>query len=211
LNHQVGGLNPFAVEAALKMGATQIWMPTKSAVNHQQHLGGSNGITVLNGTRLLPVVVDILKQVADADAVLATGHLSPEETRALVLDALSLGVRRISVTHPEWGVTAVPVNVQQELARDGVFFERCLVSVQPDIPRRVEFETITKQIRAVGVDTTIAATDFGMPQYDTPAAGLRTFIQRLIESGFDAAEIRRMTSDNPRSLLKLDLPAGSDM
>ena len=211
LNHQVGGLNPFAVEAALKMGATQVWMPTKSAVNHQEHLGGSNGITVLNETRLIPEVVDILKQIAEADAVLATGHLSPEESRVLVLEALDLGVRRISVTHPEWGVTAVSVNVQKELARDGVYFERCLVSVQPDIPQRVEFSTVTQQIRAVGVDTTIVATDYGMPQYDTPAGGLRDFIRRLVEAGFEFGEIRRMTSVNPRSLLKLEDSAGSDV
>src|SRR5687767_7121390 len=31
LNHSVGGLNPKAVEAALKLGAVQVWMPTLSA------------------------------------------------------------------------------------------------------------------------------------------------------------------------------------
>jgi hypothetical protein len=204
LNHAVGGLNPRAVEAALKMGATQVWMPTKSAANHQRHLGGSDGICILNDGRLLPVVADILRQIADADAVLATGHLSPEESRALVLEALAAGVRRISITHPEWGVTAIPVNVQQELAAaGGVYFERCLVSIQPDIPQRVEFDAIVLQIRAVGVRTTIAATDYGMPQYDTPANGMRQFIARLIAAGFDAAEVRQMTRDNPRRLLKL--------
>ena len=204
LNHPAGGLNPHAVEAALKMGATQVWMPTKSAANHQQYLGGTNGISVLDGQRLLPVVDDILRQIADADAVLATGHLSPVESRALVLAALDRGVRRISVTHPEWGITAVPVDVQQELARQGnVYFERCLVSVQPDIPLRVEFTAIVHQIRAVGVETTIAATDFGMPQYDTPSVGLRNYIERLLTAGFDADDIRQMTSGNARKLLKL--------
>jgi len=203
LNHQAGGLNPFAVDAALKMGATQVWMPTKSAANHQQHLGGKNGLCVLNGNKLVPQVVDILKQIAEADAVLATGHLSPEESRVLVLEALALGVRRISVTHPEWGVTAIPVTVQQELARDGVYFERCLVSIQPDIPQRVEFTAIANQIRQVGVNSTIAATDYGMPQYDTPSAGLREFVRRLVDAGFTPAEVAQMTSGNPRALLKL--------
>src|SRR5262245_33723100 len=34
LNDTVGGLNPSAVEAALKLGAVQVWMPTLSAANH---------------------------------------------------------------------------------------------------------------------------------------------------------------------------------
>ncbi len=204
LNHQAGGFNPHAVEAAILMGATQIWMPTKSAANHQEHLGGDGGLTILQDAKLRTEVLDILKQIADADVVLATGHLSPEESRVLVEEALALGVERISVTHPEWGVTAVPVDVQEKMAESGkVYFERCLVSVQPDIPKRVEFEGIVQQIRNVGVDTTIVATDYGMPQYATPAAGLRDYIERLISAGFSAYEIRQMTCDNPRKLLKL--------
>ncbi len=204
LNHAVGGLNPYAVESALKMGATQVWMPTKSAANHQRYLGGNHGIGILDENKPLPVVMDILKQIADADAVLATGHLSPHESRILILEALAHGVRRISVTHPEWGVTAMSEKTQRELALEGcVFFERCFVSVQPDIPHRVEFSTIVNQIRAVGVATTIAATDFGMPHYDPPAVGLQVYILQLIQAGFEFNEVRRMTSGNPRALLNL--------
>ncbi len=122
LNHAAGGLNPHAVDAAIRLGATQVWMPTKSAANHQHYLGGSDGISVLKDeqrTGLRTEVIDILKLVAAADRVLATGHLSPEESRVLVEEALSLGVQRISITHPEWGVTAMPVPVQQELSRSG--------------------------------------------------------------------------------------------
>ena len=210
LNDAVGGLNPFATEAAITMGATQIWMPTKSAANHCNHLGGRGGLTIFNGNRIRTEVIDILKQIAQADRVLATGHLSPLESRVLAEEALALGVGRISVTHPEWGVTAVPVEVQQQLAATGkVFFERCLVSVQHDIPLRVEFAEIAKQIRAVGVETTIAATDYGMPQYGEPVCGMRDFIVRLIESGFDADQIRQMVNENPRRLLRMDTEAGS--
>lgn len=46
LNDTVGGFNPRAVEAALEMGARQIWMPTKSAANHQQHYGARGGLSV---------------------------------------------------------------------------------------------------------------------------------------------------------------------
>jgi hypothetical protein len=204
LNETVGGFNPRAVEAALKMGATQVWMPTKSAANHRTHLGGRGGLTVLKGARLREDVTVILRQVAEADAILATGHLSPEESRVLVEEALAAGVKRISVTHPEWGVTAMPVAVQRKLAPSGaVFFERCLVSTQPDLEATVPFETIVDQIRAVGVDTTIAATDYGLPQLSAPVDGLRDYASRLLQSGFAAADVRRMMRDNPARLLRI--------
>ncbi|HXQ81949.1 MAG TPA: DUF6282 family protein [Opitutaceae bacterium] len=205
LNAAAGGFNPRAVEAALKMGATQVWMPTKSAANHQRHLGGRGGLTIFDGARLRDDVALILRQVAEADAILATGHLSPEESRVLVDEALAAGVSRISVTHPEWGVTAMPVAVQQKLASSGsVFFERCLVSTRPDLQATVPFETLVGQIRAVGVATTIAATDYGLPQLPTPLEGLADYAERLLQSGFSAADVRRMVRDNPARLLGLD-------
>jgi len=52
LNETVGGFNPHAVEAALKMGGVQVWMPTRSAANHQHYLGGRGGLTIFDGTKL---------------------------------------------------------------------------------------------------------------------------------------------------------------
>jgi hypothetical protein len=220
LNDTIGGLNPRAVEAALEMGARLVWMPTRSAANHQQHYGKRGGLSIfmdarsgdpdrgaprVNGSKLQPVLGDILRLVADADAVLATGHLSPEESWALIQEALTAGVRRVSVTHPEWSVTAVPPGVQQALARTGfVYFERCLVSIEPDLHGHVPFETIVRQIRTVGVETTIVATDYGMPQYPAPVDGLRDYLARLLAAGFDEAAIRRMAQDNPARLLGLE-------
>src|SRR5207249_11562449 len=37
LNSQVGGLNPSAVDLALKMGAKVVWFPTISARRHIEH------------------------------------------------------------------------------------------------------------------------------------------------------------------------------
>jgi hypothetical protein len=220
LNDTVGGLNPSAVEAALDMGARQIWMPTKSAANHQQHYGQRGGVSIftnaapgradsggsrINGSTLYPALRDILRLVADADAVLATGHLAPEESRVLIEEALAAGVRRVSVTHPEWEATAMPIAVQQDLARTGVvYFERCLVSIETDLHGHVPFDAILQQIRTVGVDTTIAATDYGMPHYPAPVDGLRHYIERLLAAGFDETAIRRMTQDNPARLLGLE-------
>lgn len=204
LNDTVGGLNLKAVEAALTMGAVQVWMPTKSAANHRRHLGGQGGLNVLKDGRIREEVISILRLIAESGTALATGHLSPEESQILIEEALSAGVRRIAITHPEWGVTAMPIEVQQRFATvGGIYFERCLVSTESDIRLRVNFETIVDQIRAVGVSSTIIATDFGMPQYPTPVEGMKTFIERLLQAGFTEGDVKLMCQENPAKLLNL--------
>jgi hypothetical protein len=205
LNDTAGGFNPHAVEAALTMGATQIWMPTKSAANHRGHFGERGGLFILNGTRLRDEVTDVLRLVAGAGAILATGHLAPEESHILVDEALALGVRRISVTHPEWGVTAMPLAVQKQLAAHAsVFFERCLVSTHPGLAFSVPFAVMAAQIRQVGTATTIAATDHGLPQLSTPVEGMETLIRQLLAAGFSETEVRQMVQTNPAALLGLN-------
>lgn len=204
LNDSVGGLNPMAVETAIKMGGEMIWMPTVSAANHRRFFGGRGGLTILSGTRLRPEVRKILGLISDANKILATGHLSPSESTVLIEEALSLGVRRISVTHPEWGVTAMPVKMQLKLAKSGaVAFERCLISAEAKALHTVPFETIVKQMRAVGVASTIIATDFGLPNTMAPVDAFRSYLTRLQKAGFTYDEIKAMAQDNPAKLLDL--------
>lgn len=204
LNDTIGGFNSRAVEAALKMGGTEIWMPTKSAANHQNYFGGRGGLTVLNGVGLRPEVREIVRLIAEAGAILATGHLSAMESGILIEEALAAGVRRISVTHPEWGATAMPVAIQQRFAATGaVYFERCLISTQAGAMHAVPFETIVGQIRAVGVESTVAATDYGLPADLAPVEAMRFYIRKLAEAGFSHVEIRSMVRDNPSRLLQL--------
>ena len=83
LNETVGGLNPSAVRLAVKMGARQVWMPTRSARNHRRYEGLEGGISVFDEQgRLLPVVDEILQAVSGSGCVLGTGRLSQEETFA---------------------------------------------------------------------------------------------------------------------------------
>ncbi len=86
LDHQVGGLNPFAVEHALRLGAKIVWLPT--VASHQDYLNGlgprlgypGTGIrTTGDDGNLLPVVREILDLVAEHDAVIATGHITADE------------------------------------------------------------------------------------------------------------------------------------
>ena len=109
LNETVGGLNPAAVELALKLGAKQIWMPTRSARNHRMHHGEAGGIGILDSQGvLLPEVEQIVLAVSNAGCILGTGHLSPEETAVLIAASQRLGAPKILVTHPEWNPLSIP-------------------------------------------------------------------------------------------------------
>ena len=87
LNWPVGGLNPYAAESALKMGASIIWMPTRDAQNCLRHgnMEGDffrrRGITILDEAGYLKdSVYEIMDIVKKHNACLATGHLSARES-----------------------------------------------------------------------------------------------------------------------------------
>lgn len=202
LNHTVGGLNPAAVEAALRMGAVQIWMPTLSSMAEPAPLFGP-GISILENGRPIKPLYDILRLIAEHDAILGTGHLPTAEIMALVPLAYQLGVKKILITHPEHPPVELPLE-QQEALRDqfDVFFERCLITTTfggGDMP----FETLAGAIRRVGPETTIISTDFGQAMNPTPLDGLAYYIRQLGDSGFSKDDIGRMSQENPADLLGL--------
>jgi hypothetical protein len=202
LNETVGGLNPAAVRLALQMGARQIWMPTRSALNHRIHHGQHGGISILDEEGCLrPVVDEILRLVSGSGCILGTGHLSPQETFALVDAAAKLGAINVLVTHPEWGPTFYSYEAQRELARHGnVFFERCFVSTVHACGR-VPFETIERAIIETGVERTILSTDLGQADNPPPVEGLKLYALRLRSTGFSVDDIRAMMQTNPERLL----------
>lgn len=202
LNETVGGLNPAAVQLAVRLGAAEIWMPTRSARNHRARHGHPGGLTVLNEQgHLRPEVEAILATIAEGGCILGTGHLSPEEVQVLVPRAREVGVRRILVTHPEWHTTFYPIDLQRELAAHGdVFFERCFVSTTHRCGY-TPFSTIEQAIADVGVESTVIATDLGQPDTPAPTEGLRLYAEKLRSVGFSPDDLRRMMRDNAQRLL----------
>src|ERR1700733_11809560 len=51
LNNASGGINPHAVDHAIKLGGKIVWMPTLSAANRVKPLGSGNGNTVPKNTQ----------------------------------------------------------------------------------------------------------------------------------------------------------------
>lgn len=202
LNATVGGLNPRAVEVALELGAREIWLPTHDAAHAVRLRGERGGIAVLGQDgRPLCELWDIVDLVRDAGAILGTGHLSPEESVAVVRLARERGLGKVLVTHPEAAFIDMPVAVQEELRDQGAFFERCYLSTLPEHAGQAGLERIAAQIRRVGVASTVLSTDLGQAGNPSPPEGLRRYLAGLLEEGFTWQELRRMAADTPADLL----------
>jgi hypothetical protein len=204
LNRTVGGLNIAAVELALRLGAKQIWMPTRSAANHLRACGEAGGISVLDSCgSVRPEAIQIVELAAAYGAVIGTGHLAPDEAVPLIEFAVGRGAR-VLVTHPEWSATRYPVDLQRRLGKlPNVFFERCFVSLT-HLCGHTPLSVITSAIAEVGVASTVLSTDLGQPDTPPPAEGFRRYAEMLHAEGFDPDRIRQMMRDNPRALLSCE-------
>ena len=217
LNHSCGGLNPHAVRDTLALGGKIIWMPTISAENHLRYLRSqdadpyiqaitpsmSNGISLADGSTLA-AVGEILDLIAEVDAVLATGHLSVDETAWLASEARRRGVTRILVTHPEAPQIKMSLDVQRELAGVGVMFERCYYSL---VAGTATVASMLETMRSVGVDSTVLATDLGQVNNPPPVEGFALFRSAMEESGMSGDEWQLVACDNPARLLGIDMEA----
>lgn len=216
LNNAIGGLNPRAVEVAIKYGAKIIWMPTLDAKYGYEMAKKIKWMSfllkpgktkpklielVVNG-RLLPEVDEILNLIADAKVALASGHISPEERIALIDAAKKLGVDKIIMTHANLSQTYIPIEEQRELAKKGVYFEYCYNACMPLFDRQNPME-IVKMIQAVGPEHVIMATDLGQIFHPNPVEGMRAYIYTLLKKGVKEEEIEIMAKKNPAKILNL--------
>jgi hypothetical protein len=144
--------------------------------------------------------MEILEILRKHDVILSTGHLSQDESILLVEEAKKRGIKKILVTHPDHFFIQMSVKVQKELAKKGIFFDRCFPTRRTS---PLTMEQMAKRIREVGVASSILTSDFGQPENPFPIEGLRSYIQQFIQLGFSAREIDQMVRINPSRLLNL--------
>ena len=202
LNSQLGGINPKAAEAALKIGGKIIWLPTFDSEFTLQREGRSGGVPVVKDGKVAEEVKDVIRLVKDYDAVLATGHISPKEIFLVAEAACSLGLKKIVANHPESGLVGLTIREMKRLAEDyGVFLEHCYQ--QPVGGGRYESnEEITLQsVKEIGAEHIIIATDAGQKQNPWWYEELEDSIARLERNGVTKREIDLMTKANPAYVL----------
>jgi hypothetical protein len=215
LNHSVGGINPHAVFAAAGFGVKEVKMPTMHSARHIQVEGRPNypwskvkqppikGITILDEAgHPIPQLREVLELIAANDIMLSTGHLSKQELRVLISEALSAGVKKILVTHAGLNVVDLSPEEQVEFADMGAFIEHSFSECMP--LRRLDPRIVANAIKKVGPNRCIMSSDFG--QYHNPliVEGMRMFIRHMLVLGISKDDIEIMTKHNPAKLMGLD-------
>lgn len=221
LNNPVGGLNPSAVDYALKQGARIVWMATAHAANHIEHerreadfknkfpVNQKKTIEAVPATLVdaRGVVRDEVKQIldliAESDAAVSGGHHHIDELWPFYEEARARGVRRLFLNHP----TYVNEGTLQDIGRlvgMGVRIEHSICMFVPSTFHLFDDAHLKAVIEAGGVAHTFFGSDLGQMNNPTPVEGFRQIIALLIRLGYDDSQIRAMTATNAADLLGLD-------
>lgn len=220
LNNPLGGLNPSAVDYALKQGARIVWMATAHAQNHIDHdkkdAEFKNKFPVNSKKTVEPVgqrLVDergtvtdavklILDLVAEADAAVSGGHHHIDELWPFYEEAKRRGVKRLFLNHPTYVNEASFQDVSQ-LVRMGVMIEHSICMFVPSTFFLFDHDHLRQVIEAAGIDNTFFGSDLGQKNNPTPVEGFRQMIGLLLDLGYGEDAIRKMVSANAARLMSL--------
>lgn len=214
LNLTVGGFNPVAVETAIAFGARQIWMPT---IHSRQSLrtataemfvaeaGKGHAGLVAFGPNGAPVpgLRAILEMVRDADIVLGTGHLAPDESLSLLRLAREMGLGRLLVTHPMMSFTRFSLEQLRAAAELGAHLEFDALACRPEWDESVPPAATAAAINDIGAEHCVLASDGGQAANPEAPQMLLAFARQLADEGLSAAALRVMMQENPAFLLGL--------
>jgi hypothetical protein len=144
---------------------------------------------------LLPEVREVLGMIARHRMLLATGHLSRDEIFAVVDGAVEAGIADVVVTHPEFPSQSLSVDDQRALAERGALLERCFTTPHTG---KVPWEVWIENTRAVGPEHSVLSTDLGQVSNPPVEDGIALMVDRLLEAGFDEADVHVMAVVNTR-------------
>ncbi|WP_126975183.1 DUF6282 family protein [Frigidibacter oleivorans] len=221
LNNPVGGLNPSAVDYALKQGARVVWMATAHARNHLDHeakeadfknkfpVNSKKTVAAIPATltdeagAVRDEVKLILDLIAENDAVVSAGHHHISEAFPFYEEAKARGVTRLFLNHPTY-VNEGSLEDIRSLVAMGVKMEHSICMFIPSTFHLFDDNHLRAVIAAAGVENTFFGSDLGQKNNPTPVEGMRSMIELLIKLGHDDAEVRMMTSTVARELAGIE-------
>lgn len=221
LNNTVGGLNVYAVEHGIKLGARLVWMPTFSSKNHLDHhrkdehfkdkfpqtrkvMLEPTPLSVVDAKgKLLPEVLPILDLIAEGDVVLSSGHLHVSEIWPLFEEAIRRGVKRLLCNHPTYVVDASLDDIRRMVAM-GVYVEHSMCMFVPGSKFKFyDPPELQAMISAGSVEKTILGSDLGQLGNPRLVDGFKNVIETCLDLGYSEAEVRKMVSTNAADLMGL--------
>lgn len=230
LNYFMGGFNPSAIYASATMskGAPIIvWFPTIHAENHLLNNHSEyeippewvkdpkfkprlkselKAIKVTDWNyRLFDKCNRVLKTIKENNGILATGHLSWQESYVLASEALKMEIPTI-ITHPMQRDIAMPIDVQKELASKGAYIEHCYIMwLDRDHPEDYPLKTIKENIEEVGYEHCIISSDAGQVRNPSSSECLETYMNLLNNEGISEHALATMAVTNPRKILGTEI------
>jgi Family of unknown function (DUF6282) len=218
LNNANGGINPHAVDHAASIGAKIIWMPTVSAENHIAQLTGQGKTFPKTKRKMLdPIplsaldangaVSDAVKAcldiIAEANIILAGGHLPARELHLLFDEAKRRGVQKMLVNHPTYLIGCTDADIRS-LVGVGAYIEHSICMFTNGKSKKFDASELAHLIDVAGVKRTILSSDLGLLDNPRPVEGFRQIVRMLLDLQFSAADIRTLISTNAAGLLDLD-------
>lgn len=221
LNSAVGGLNPWAVDLALKMGGKVVWFPTISSPKHISHHAEHADLkfpktsvplkheqpTDIFGDDgdLRPEVHEIIASALEAGAVISGGHMAADRIIALFEAAKKAGATRLVVSHPNFVIEATREQVSR-MAELGAVIEHCLCMYDEESTFYQDWSTqdLIGWIDLVGPEHTMLGSDLGQVNNPLPVDAFRKICGRLLDSGVREEDLRQMIQRNGARLLSLD-------
>ena len=213
LNKAVGGINPYAVEIAIKEGAKIVWMPTihsLKTVKEPDIVGifktvvrpGEDGLSVLKQNKLLPEIYNILEIIREHNVALATGHIYPFEVIALVKKSAEMKLKKVIITHPFSSLVGMSMDQIRELIdlSLNIYVEFTCYDCCPQIKNPLTFEQVREYISHIGPERVVITSDGGQRGNPYPVDMLADMIKNLLPS-FSHKDIRLMLVDNPSYLI----------
>ncbi len=217
LNNASGGINPYAVDHAIKIGGKIVWMPTLSAANHirkglteaksfpktAQKMLDPSPLTVLDANgRLTDETKKVIDLIAEGDIILAGGHLEASELFILFDEAKKRGVKKMLVNHPTYIVGCTDDDIRG-LVSMGVYMEHSICMFIEGSGYQYESSFLQHLIEVAGVDKTCLCSDLGLLGAPRPIEGYRQVVRMLLDMQFSHEDIRTLIGGNSAGLLNL--------
>lgn len=222
LNNASGGVNRYAVDLCVKLGGKIVWMPTFSARNHIDKYAAKNKqamafpstrekmvtptpLTVLDANgALTDETKACLDLIAEADIILAGGHLHVSEQVPLFEEAKARGVAKMMINHPTYLIDCTDQDMR-DFAAMGVYMEHSIcMFVENSRAKLYGPEDLKHLIEVVGPDRTILGSDLGLTDAPLPVPGWREIVAMLLDLQVSEADIRKMVATNAAGLLNLE-------
>jgi hypothetical protein len=208
LNSPVGGANPDAALVAARLGARVVWMPTISSECHKRsedsaELDAHRGVRfravpVTREERVLDEWHDVFDLVASEDLILASGHVSMDETIAVFRTARARGVQRLLVNHPLLSFLGWRDDHVADLVELGAYLE---VGVLADLLGGSDGDSATTRLAAVYPRSLLVfGSDLGHIHYPDVQPGISSWLEAT-EGSIGASALEMITTTNGKELL----------